>query len=231
VKFCPLCGGDVSAYLAAEGSTIVPQGSSNQSVSVQRNYDQTKTWQELIRRSQAISANPPDITQLALAATTGLKPLLEKGEVSTIVHIVFDKAIVPQGGALYQAALMDSPTQPSGTDNSEDRLRSLGYGVKDGKVEMVDEIPIGPAYGVLEYWGGDRQHRRWHLAAPVELNASRNGDLYFMDENMIAFGAKWSDGERIEEGLLELLGLFESGVGGEAHVAQPIALEIVAQPS
>jgi len=226
VKFCPHCGGDLAAYLAAEGSVIVPQPSANQAVTVQRKYDQTKTWQELMTRAREIGGNPPDITELAFSVSSGLVAKLKEGNASTIIHIVFDKNIVPEGGILYQAAMLDGQM---GSD--ENQLRGLGYGLTNGKVDIVDEVPVGPAYGILDYWGGESQHRRWHLAEPVTINPSRNGEKFFMDDNMIAFGAKWKDGERAEEGLLELLGLFENGVGGGDHVAKPIALEVVVQPS
>lgn len=226
MKFCPNCATDLQPYLAAEGSVILPQALPNQSVSVQRNYDQTKTWKGLMQRAREIGANPPDITELALTAASGLIPLLSKGELSTIVHIVFDKNVVPQGGILYQATMMDGRMGAN-----EDQLKGLGYGVEDGKVQMVDDMPVGPAYGILDYWGGEKQHHRWHLAEPVTVNVSRHGDKFFMDDNMIAFGVKWKDGAKVEESLLELLGFFENGIGGEGHVAQPVALEIVGQTS
>jgi hypothetical protein len=177
-----------------------------------------------MKRAREIGANPPDITELAFSVASGLVDLLKKGETSTIVHLVFDRNIVPEGGILYQAAMLDGKM---GSD--ENQLLGLGYGLTDGKVDMVDEVPVGPAYGILNYWGGESQHHRWHLTEPVTINPSRNGEKFFMDDNMLAFGAKWKDGARVEEGLLELLGLFERGVGGGEHVAQPIALEIVAE--
>jgi hypothetical protein len=191
---------------------------------VQRNYDQTKTWRELMNRANAVGANPPDITELALSAAAGLTPLLKDKEVSTIIHLVFNKNVVPQGGILYNATMTNGKMGPN-----PDQLASLGYELKDGKVEMVDEVPVGPAYGVLNYWGGDKQHKRWHMSEPVTIDPSRNGDMFFMDDNMIAFGVKWKDGDRVEESLLELLGLFERGVGGTEHIAQPLVIEIVAQ--
>lgn len=177
-----------------------------------------------MQRAREIGANPPDITQLALTAASGLAPHLKKGELSTIVHMVFDKNVTPQGGILYQATMLDGKM-----GSNPDQLEGLGYSMENGKVEMVDDMPVGPAYGVLNYWGGDKQHHRWHLSEPVTINPSRHGEKFFMDDNMVAFGATWKDADKLEESLLELLGLFERGVGGAAHIAQPIALEIVGQ--
>ena len=48
---------------------------------------------------------------------------------------------------------------------------------------------------------------------------------------MVAFGAKWKDDERLDQALLELLSIFENGVKGSGSIAQPLVMELVAQPS
>jgi hypothetical protein len=225
VKFCPHCGGDLSAYLAAEG----PNGASIQTPVVSatpRKYDQTKVWRDLVQRAREIGGEPPDISHLALAAADKIRPFFKTAPLSTVVHIVFDKNVVPQGGILYQAAQIDGRMK-----NAGDQLEALGYSMEDGKVKLVDDMPVGPVYGAIDYWGGEKQHRRWHLAAPVTVNPSRNGDLFFMDDNMVAFGAKWKDAERLDQALLELLGVFENGIKGSGPIAQPLVMELVAQPS
>ena len=170
MKFCPHCGGDLSAYLAAEGpgdaSTRTPATSS-----APKKYDQTKVWRELVQRAREVGGDPPDISNVALAAADGIRPFFKTTPLSTIVHIVFDKNVVPQGGILYQAAQFDGRMK-----NTSDQLEALGYSMEDGKVKLVDDMPVGPVYGAIEYWGGEKQHPRWHLVRPVTINPSRNGD-------------------------------------------------------
>lgn len=225
MKFCPHCGGDLASYMAVGGSGQ-SKATARAPVSVQSKYDQTRTWKRLIERARETAASPPEMEALGMAAADGLRDHLGGDPVSTIVHLAFDNIVVPQGGMLHRAAILNKHGS-----HEKDHFAALGYSMKDGKVELVDSVPVGPAYNILDYWGGGKQHRRWHLAEPIEINPSRHGDPFFMDENMIAFGAKWADAERLEEGLLELLGLLQNGVGGEGGVARPVALEIVVRPS
>jgi hypothetical protein len=182
-------------------------------------YDQTATWKRLVARASEVRANPPRVEELAMRA------LEEFGApefpASTVVHIAFDRNIVPSGGVLYRATLLDGRMK-----TSPEQLAAMGYAVEDGTVRTVNDVPVGPAYSVLEYWGGERQHKRWHLAGPVTIEPSRNGDPYFMDENMIAFGAKWVDGEQMSAALLGVLELFAFGIKGGDAVAMPLAVEL-----
>ena len=90
----------------------------------------------------------------------------------------------------------------------------------------VDDVPVGQAYKIIDYWGGSQQHKRWHMTSPVELNPSRNGDPFFMDENMIAFGVSWKDGTKVQEAFLGLMNLFADGVNGEGIVAHPLEVKV-----
>jgi hypothetical protein len=72
-----------------------------------------------------------------------------------------------------------------------------------------------------------KQHRRWHLLEPVKINASRNGDPFFMDDNMMAFGALWSDAAKSDEAFISLLEMFSSGVRGSGVIARPLVAEII----
>jgi hypothetical protein len=150
----------------------------------------------------------------ALKATNG-EP------VETIVHLVFDRSIVPSGGVLSSAV-----KNLKGGELPIERMKAMGYAVEDGKIATADNSPVGPAYQVIDYWGGGKQHRRWHLASPVELDANRHGDPLFMDENMIAFGATWKDSEKSEEAFLSLMNLFTDGVNGDGIIAHPLEVKI-----
>jgi hypothetical protein len=102
----------------------------------------------------------------------------------------------------------------------------MGYAVNEGKLVTVDDVPVSKAYVALEYWGGEKQHRRWHLAALVTLNPSRNGNPFFMDENMVAFGARWKDPTKMEAGLLELCEIMAEGVKQSGVIAKVLAMEL-----
>jgi len=217
MKFCPHCGGDLSAYQAAENGSAAPA-----TAVIVGKYDQDETWKQLQALANELRAEPPDhatIVYHAIAKSGASWPG------ATIVHIVFDRSIVPRGGVLHQAALLEGRASPN-----LGRLAAMGYAVVEDKVLVVNDVPVGPAYQVLDYWGGEKQHRRWHLEEPIAIETSRHGNPYFMDENMIAFGAKWGDGDHATEGLIELLGLFSRGIHGAGIVGIPLAMKLVPLP-
>ena len=217
-KFCPHCGGKLPQEL--ETSPAVRPMAQEKIEEPQREYNQLMTWKSMndqLRRlessGEALETRDP-VNDLAT-------PPIASSElrVKTIIHILFDKSIVPAGGALIHA-LSATATVPR-----KEALEAAGYLLDGDKVVTVDEHPVGKAYGVLQYWGGDKQHRRWHMAEPITLNPSRHGEL-FMDENMIAFGAVWSDFDRYQDALRELVQLFKGGVRDEGHVALPVVIQV-----
>lgn len=226
MKFCPHCGGDLSQF-NMHGATTSPS-------SIGTVYNQTSIWRAITERARAVDATPPSADVLVLpwvarmtAAATARPDASRGSPLKTVIHLAFDRDVVPRGGALHQITMTEgrSPMDLS-------RLQAMGYAVRDGKVQVVDDVPVGPAYQLLSYWGGDRQHKRWHLAAPCEINPSRNGDPAFMDANMIGFVATWKDMDKLAEALLELLELFTLGFGEYRHtIAIPLVLEMVAFPS
>jgi len=216
MKFCPHCGGDLSAFAAVAGATPAARPGK---------YDQTKIWKGLIEQANACGGQPPDISALAFGLAQRIAPSFDGSPLRTIVHVAFDRKIVPEGGALYQAAMSNGRLGP--TDMGYFRAR--GYLIEDDKVRVVGDMPVGAVYGAVDYWGGDKQHKRWRLAGPVVLNASRNGDPFFMDETMLAFGATWTDGSKVGEALLQLFETLSSGVGGSGSIARPLAAEISIQ--
>jgi hypothetical protein len=218
MKFCPHCGGDLAAFLSASPP---PQEK------LPGKYDQMKTWRSLIEKANACHGQPPETPALAFDLTKQLqhywKMLGSEGGLKTIVHLVFDRTIVPSGGALYMAAMSNGISGPKDAAYFEAR----GYLVEDGRVRVSDDVPIGPAFGALEYWGGAKQHKRWHLSEPIALNPSRNGNPFFMDDNMLAFGATWKDAEKSDEAFISLFEMLCSGVKGDGPIARPIVAEIL----
>jgi hypothetical protein len=223
MKFCPHCGQDISKFLAASAGVPLP-GPAAQPLAPAK-YDQVPFWKNLVARTRKLveEKKPPTLQGLVdpVVASLMRTPLNPDG-VETIVHLVFDRPIVPNGGVLMHSMMLDGRSS-----YGPEQLKNMGYLVIDGKVVVVDGSPVSPAYGVIDYWGGDKQFKRWHLARQVQINPSRNGTPFFMDEEMVAFGAIWRDMLKVQEALLSLLHTFTMGVQGDGAIAQPFALEVV----
>lgn len=219
MQFCPRCGCDLSPYLAAE----------TQQPALSGKYDQTKMWKQIIEkvRERRAKASPPTLMELVEPAAKAIGVLASTTKaadtINTIIHIAFDHDIVPAGGVLHRAIMLDGKV-----GMRPEQLEAMGYEVNstDSKIMLVNDMPVSRAYVVLDYWGGEKQYRRWHLARPVTIEPSRNGDPYFMDGEMLAFGASWKDDNKVSEALLNLLDMFARGIKGEKGVAFPFALEI-----
>ena len=221
MKFCPDCGSDLTAHLAISDRTV--HGSEPAVPLYAEKYDQTSIWTELTNKAALSQATPPQPSSLGMKAGREVTAALSnaKGDpVDTIVHLVFDRQIVPSGGA------MASVVTGGAKDLNIERMKAMGYAIEDGKVMTSDQMPLGEAYRIIDYWGGAKQFKRWHLNKPVTLEASRNGDPFFMDENMIAFGATWSDAAKAEEAFMGLMDLFSEGVNGGGIVAHPLEVKI-----
>lgn len=210
IKFCPNCGEDLAQYTSTPKTRVIDQPK----------YDQTKIWKELVALADSHRASPPPPESLVIPITeTSRSAFKEGGPVRSVIHFVFDRPVVPQGGVLQRAALTDGAVSAG-----PEKLALSGYLVEDGKIKMVDDVPIGVAYQVIDYWGGERQYKRWHLSKPVSINPSRHGDPYFMDDNLVAFGATWNDDDKLEDAMLELVGLFVRGIKNNGEIAIPLAL-------
>lgn len=217
LRFCPNCGENLAQYKPSARAKVIQQPA----------YDQTRIWKELVALAESHRASPPAPEALILPVLERSAEVFADGkEVRSVIHLVLDRSIVPQGGVLQRAALSEGRL-PTTTE----QLELAGYVLEEGKVQMVDDIPIGIGYQIVNYWGGERQHKRWHLAKPVSINPSRNGNPYFMDDNLVAFGAKWLDGERTQEALFTLLELFAHGINDSGTVATPLALAVFWQGS
>lgn len=214
LKYCPNCGENLSRFTKPTTEAVVMN---------QKNYDQTAIWKQMVEVGTLRQATPPSPEELVSPIVEGSREVFRdnKGPTKSVVHLLFNDLVVPSGGVLYHAALSEGrfPVE-------KNTLVSKGYVFDDDKIMMVDNIPVGRGYQIISYWGGERQHSRWHLASPVKLNPSRNGNPYFMDDNMVAFGATWKDGGKLEEALLELVHLFLGGIQGEGRVADPTALAV-----
>lgn len=214
MKFCPNCGHDLSQYNNQGGVRSTPPPGT---------YNQTAIWKELVTRAQAVEASPPAAEALVLPQVERIRAWAgNRAGPVTIIHLVFDRDIVPRGGTLHQITMTEGRAPLD-----LQRLETLGYEVRDGKVVVVDDVPVGPAYSLVNYWGGDRQHKRWHMVKPCEIDPSRNGDPLFMDTNMMAIRVTWRDLDKLDEALFELLEMFTNGFGQHRKVIGiPLALEL-----
>lgn len=220
MKFCPHCGGDLTPYMAVEqvNSSVAARPTGGK-------YEQDSIWRQLTQDAEALKGTPPEAMQIVAAAVDKVRPAFEgQPPISTIVHLATDRNIQPQGGVLYRATLLDGKVE-----YDPDKFKKMGYAVKDGHLVTVDDVPVSQAYSAITYWGGVKQHYRWHMAEPATVNPSRNGNPFFMDDNMIAFGVKWRDIERMEESLLDLCQLLTEGVEKDRCIGIPLALQLFVQ--
>jgi hypothetical protein len=216
-RFCPHCGGELAASsdgLQARRRLPAPLGS----VGI---YDQTKYWRRLCHDVDSLAATPTT-EELVEGLTREPLPPSSDLPLSSIVHLVLDREVTPSGSAFLQSVVSDGRQGPVG-DLS--RLERLGYVVEGGKVGQVDGVPVGVTYRALEYWGGQRQHRRWHLAQPIYVNPSRHGDPFFMDDRFVAFGAIWRDLDQYSASMTALIETLRKGFGA-ASAGNPLLVDV-----
>lgn len=213
-RFCPHCGYDLPR---ASASTAEPTRPRKPDPPVP--YDQTAYWRML--HASIPQGAPPDPEEL-VAALDRRRPAGTLSPQPSVVHVLLDRSATPAGGALLQSVLSDGRLGPAG---ALERLEQMGYIQREGRIRQVDGIPVGRAYVALEYWGGARQHQRWHLDGPILLDPSRHGDPFFMDERCLAFGANWRDLDRFNEAMLSLIETLRNGLNGRP-VGNPLVVDI-----
>lgn len=146
---------------------------------------------------------------------------------TTVIHLLFDKPVAPRGGLMHRMVQELSAQGPSPAKHPVQDLETMGYVTdEDGKVVRVDDVPVSPVYGVLQYWGGERQHYRWHMTDPIEVDPQRKGNPCFIDQNMVAFKATWSDTDKLTSAIEALSGLLRDGLKGSKAVGSPRILDI-----
>jgi hypothetical protein len=224
MNFCPRCGEDLTKWGVAVDKPATEAAIHEQA----KPYDQVAVWKKLLtqaaeRQTEGSGRLSPE--QLVSRAVT-LRNSVATYPQQSIVHIVFDRPVTPKGGLLNEIAQFEGRGKVS-----PEYLESMGYVLDNDKVMMVDDVPVGAVYNLIKYWGGEKQYKRWHLHEPVTLEPSRNGDPFFMDNNMVAFGAKWANSIKWSEALITLLEYFTQGVDASDKVetAIPLVLHVVWQ--
>ena len=227
MKFCPHCGADLSAYMAVSPQVEREAGHRRTRTETGHGslredpYNQDETWKELNRKALESPAEP-DMAKVVLDAVNEALPLFKAPPARTIVHLLFDRTVSLEGGAIFSSVVSEQDQRVT-----TERLKRLGYQLDDDNhVVTVDHIPVPSAYSILDYWGGASQHKRWHLTQPVTISPSRNGNPCFIDENMVAFRAIWADADRLETSLHHLVELLMEGVNGIAPAGTPVVLHL-----
>jgi hypothetical protein len=219
-RYCPHCGEQLPSpgppVPAPSGSTKRPAPDGAQDL-----YDQTKHWSALLKEADSI-ASPPPTDAIVERLLSVQSPVPVGLPLSSIVHLVLDREVTPSGGVLLQSVMSEGRQGPAG---DLDRLRRLGYVIEDGKVKQVEGVPVGRAFMALQYWGGERHHRRWHLLQAVYVNPSRKDDPFFMDDRLVAFGAVWRDLDHFADAMTALVEILRNGFDG-APIANPLVVDV-----
>ena len=219
-RFCPHCGGELPEADRARPVPPAPRPAPpGEAISA---YDQTKYWQKLVAEADAI-AQAPTPSELVERLMRNRSSASLAPPYASIVHIVMDREVTPSGGALLQGVVSEGRLGPAG---DLARLKGLGYVIEGEKVMHVDGVPVGQAFLTLQYWGGERQHKRWHMTQAIDLNPSRHGEPFFMDGRLIAFGATWRDLGRFGDAMAELIKILREGVGGVVSLGSPLLVDV-----
>lgn len=181
-------------------------------------YDQVGTWKSLMIAAAQLGGAAPDVNQIISDAEDKLTSLgfPDRG---VIVHMVFDRSVVPSGGLLYRTAVQGTAAP------RVELIEAMGYILKDGKIAYTDDgSPIGKAYRFLEEWSDDALVNG-EIEGQVAMSASRNGSILFMDDTMAAFGVRWLKRDKKPESVAKLIRGFE-GRG----IAKVLAIDIQKMP-
>lgn len=225
---CPFCAHDISfmkdafgratfgVYVAPTTTSTVPVETAVKLNDAVYSRDlQTLLWQRMQDKAALWAAMP----QREMIASACAQKRSNREDGSVVMHLMFAKDITPIGGLVHKAVTGMTATQPSQPpDLSREALLLRGYSVVEGddgpRVQAVDDVPVGPLWNTLQYWGGERQHRRWHMARPVNASPHRNNCPAFMDGRMCALQVWFTDDERLADALQDLCDECEVGVNG-----------------
>lgn len=230
---CPFCAHDISFMKAAFGAQVYTEVAVSATTTftapvtagvrlddaVYGRDLQTLLWQRMQERA-ALYAGLPEPEMIA-AAVGQRRQNREDG--SVVMHLMFNRDIAPMGGLINKAVMGLTATQPPQLpDTSQETLRARGYALVPGddgnlmRIQTVNDVPVGPLWNILQYWGGEKQHRRWHMARPINASPHRNDCPAFMDGKMCAVQVWLEDNERLHEALEWLCSYCVSGPNGTA---------------
>jgi hypothetical protein len=185
-------------------------------------------WKKMRERAALLVAADPNV--IIDRAIETRRPNRQDG--SIVVHVMFDKRIVPVGDVLWSdMRLRTGTTAPPTSTLQEEKLVAMGYVVTTGPndkrgIKTVDDCPIGPLYDILMYWVAgtpeNTHYKRWHMGKPIVVSPRRNACPEFMDENMVAFTAFYDDGEKIRDSLVQLSQYCVNGIPTRGGLIPPV---------
>lgn len=181
---CPLCNG--------EGKRDKPS-------STKPKYDQDAIWTKL--RDVIPNSVEEKIVKQCIDLT---KATHGRGSFRIIAHFLFERNVTPMGNLLmYHLSRASISGQPD-RKLTRDDLRAKGYIVDDsGKVETVNDVPIGRGYRFLSKWLDSNVKRKHFNSAKIDPN--RKGNPLFIDENMASVLIEASDVTRVKAALIVLV--------------------------
>lgn len=223
---CPFCAHDITFMqpaFASQTYTAPPAGAwtTTASPTVESKLDdavysrdlQSVLWQRMHEKVALYAGMTPD--QIISNAVAQKRPNREDG--SVVMHLMFDRDVTPVGGVINGAVLQSTATvAPAAQEFDVEKLRTLGYALVPGenRIQTVDDVPVGPLWNTLQYWGGERQHKRWHMERPILASPRRNDCPAFMDGKMCAVQVWLRDDERLYDALAELCVECQTGLNG-----------------
>ena len=231
---CPFCAHDISFMKAAFGAATygvytAPTTTFSVPVETAVKLDdavysrdlQTLLWQRMQDKAALYSGLP----QPEMIANAVSQRRVNREDGSVVMHLMFARDIAPVGGLISKAVMSLTATQPPQMpDVSQENLLLRGYSVVGGesgpRIQTVDDVPVGPLWNTLQYWGGEKQHRRWHMSRPISANPHRNNCPAFMDGKMCAVQVWFEDNERIFDALQNLCDACETGINSSPVVAK-----------
>lgn len=205
-KYCPHCGEElppptrktsepVPSYVRPEVST--PKERPTGPIV----YDQTVRWRELIKE---VTEAAPDEQVIQVPNEFNGGPC--------VVHLIFDSSVSPRGGVIQHMVAMASSTQPSPSPKTPKDLAAMGYLIDDGKVVLENGVPVGPIWPILTWWGVTN-FKINGLSEPIVASPERKGDPAFIDEEILAFGAKFKNGVDVRMIITLLIAVIQNGEG------------------
>lgn len=212
MKFCPECGASLAKYMGGAQTSAPSPAKTNA-------YDQDEVWREILKKGETVVIPPaPEVVvDQALDEFS-----FDQGQwpARTLIHILFDRSVTPEGGILHAAILSEGKMKVT-----PKMLSGAGYVVDDDKIVQRNGVPVGKICRVLDYWAGDRQYRRWGLEEPVSYDPSRSGSSLFMDERMIAISVLWQESAlHAKKALVDLLSLCSSF--GQETIGLAVAMKL-----
>ena len=149
-------------------------------------YNQDRAWLMMTREVPATLDEAIEKAMASYGSHSG----------SSILHLLFSKNITPQGNLIFNQVMIGSlVTRSHLPEMTPERLAMRGYAVEDGKVRVVNDVPVGPIYGILQGWGSKKD---------IVIDANRKGNPYFLDNNMAAVGVTFGNPAGIPDEIREL---------------------------